>query len=124
MAELRARRRHRDAPVRRLRRARARCSARAIAADRALGERIDPELPYVWAEIDFAATHDLARTVEDVLARRVPLLLVSRDQGLGVVRARRRDARAHPRLGRRRRPRSMLDEYRAEVALSRRWQSG
>ena len=27
---------------------------------------------------------DLARTVEDVLARRVPLLLVSRDQGLGV----------------------------------------
>src|SRR4029079_2263652 len=46
-----------------------------IAADRSLGERLDHELPYVWAEIDFAAKHDLARTVEDVLARRVPLLL-------------------------------------------------
>ena len=47
-------------------------------------ERIDPELSYVWAEVDFAAKHDAARTVEDVLARRVPVLLVSRDQGLGV----------------------------------------
>ena len=56
----------------------------AIAADRTLGQRLDPELPYVWAEVEFAARHDLARTVEDVLARRVPLLLVSRDQGLGV----------------------------------------
>ena len=58
--------------------------AARIAADRSLGQRLDPELPYVWAEIEFAATHDLARTVEDVLGRRVPLLLVSRDQGLGV----------------------------------------
>jgi glycerol-3-phosphate dehydrogenase len=94
----------------------------AIAADRALGERIDPELPYVWAEIDFAAAHDLARTVEDVLARRVPLLLVSRDQGLGA------SARVADILGARlgwdaaARAR-MLAEYAAEVALSRRWRS-
>ena len=33
----------------------------AIAADRTLGQRLDPELPYVWAEISFAARHDLAR---------------------------------------------------------------
>jgi glycerol-3-phosphate dehydrogenase len=76
----------------------------------------------VWAEIDFAATHDLARTLEDVLARRVPLLLVSRDQGLGVCE------RVAARLA------SLLDwdtattarmieEYRAEVALSRRWRA-
>jgi glycerol-3-phosphate dehydrogenase len=94
----------------------------AIAGDRALGERLDPELPYVWAEIEFAARHDLARTVEDVLARRVPLLLVSRDQGLGVA------DRVAARLARilgwdAATTRTMLDEYEAEVALSRRWRA-
>ena len=92
-----------------------------IAADRALGERIDHELPYVWAEIDFAATHDLARTVDDVLARRVPLLLVSRDQGLSVA-GRVADRLAailgwSPALRDK-----LLAAYGAEVALSRRWQ--
>jgi len=100
--------------------ARAHLLAGRIAADRALGERLDPELPYVWAEVEFAVTHDLARTVEDVLARRVPVLLVSRDQGLAV------SERVADLLGGRlgwtaaQRTR-MLDEYRAEVALSRRW---
>ncbi|MEP6866139.1 MAG: glycerol-3-phosphate dehydrogenase C-terminal domain-containing protein, partial [Deltaproteobacteria bacterium] len=95
--------------------------AAAIAADRTLGQRLDPELPYVWAEISFAARHDLARTVDDVLARRVPLLLVSRDQGLGVCEKvagvlagiHGWDADAIAR---------QIAEYRAEVALSRRWQ--
>ena len=73
-----------------------------IAADRALGERMDRELPYVWAEVDFAAKHDLARTVEDVLARRVPLLLVSRDQGLGVCERVAPRLAADARLGRHR----------------------
>jgi glycerol-3-phosphate dehydrogenase len=74
----------------------------------------------VWAEILFAARHDLARTVEDVLARRVPLLLVSRDQGLGVcervaevlAEVHGWDAAAIAR---------QVEQYRAEVALSRRW---
>jgi glycerol-3-phosphate dehydrogenase len=94
--------------------------AERIATDRALGERLDPELPYVWAEIEFAATHDLARTVEDVLARRVPLLLVSRDQGLGVCE-RVADVLSG-RLGWQPQQRAqMIEQYRAEVALSRRW---
>ena len=93
-----------------------------IARDRALGERIDPELPYVWAEIEFAARRDLARTLEDVLARRVPLLLVSRDQGLGVCEA--VAARLAPILGWDAATTArMLDAYRAEVALSRRWRA-
>jgi glycerol-3-phosphate dehydrogenase len=93
-----------------------------IAKDRALGERIDRELPYVWAEIDFAAKHDLARTLEDVLARRVPLLLVSRDQGLGI--AERVAARIAPILDWNAATTArMLDEYRAEVAMSRRWRA-
>jgi glycerol-3-phosphate dehydrogenase len=91
-----------------------------IAAQPALGDRLDPELPYVWAEVEFAATHDLARTVEDVLARRVPVLLVSRDQGLGICE-RVADMLAallgwSPALRA-----QLIDEYRAEVALSRRW---
>lgn len=93
-----------------------------IAADRTLGERLDRELPYVWAEIDFAAKHDLARTVEDVLARRVPLLLTSRDQGLAVCdRVAARLAEIHgwdPST-----VTQMLEEYRAEVSLSRRWRT-
>jgi glycerol-3-phosphate dehydrogenase len=99
---------------------RAHLLAARIAEDRALGERLDRELPYVWAEIEFAATHDLARTVEDVLARRVPLLLVSRDQGLGVCQ------RVADVLGAvlgwaPAQHSQLIDEYRAEVALSRRW---
>jgi len=97
--------------------------AQMIAAEPALGERMDRELPYVWAEVDFAAKRDLARTIEDVLVRRVPLLLVSRDQGLGVSeRVGLRMAAIlgwdDAALG------QMLDEYKAEVALSRRWRRG
>jgi glycerol-3-phosphate dehydrogenase len=91
-----------------------------ITADRALGEPIDPELPYVWAEIDFAARHDLARTVEDVLARRVPLLLVSRDQGVRVCE---RVAERMAAILAWRPPTTarMVAEYLREVELSRRW---
>ncbi|HEY4057400.1 MAG TPA: glycerol-3-phosphate dehydrogenase/oxidase, partial [Kofleriaceae bacterium] len=85
-----------------------------------LAQRLDRELPYVWAEVEFAATHDLARTVEDVLGRRVPLLLVSRDQGLGVAEG------VADLLGRLHgwtpeQRKAMIDEYLAEVAASRRW---
>ncbi len=93
-----------------------------IAADRTLGERLDEELPYVWAEIDFAMKRDLARSLEDVLARRVPLLLVSRDQGLSV--AERIADRMGATFGWDAAARSrMLDEYRGEVELSRRWRT-
>jgi glycerol-3-phosphate dehydrogenase len=94
--------------------------AARMKAEPALARRLDHELPYVWAEIEFAATHDLARTLEDVLGRRVPLLLVARDQGLDVC-----DAVAEMLAkildwspGQRS---AMIDEYKAEVALSRRW---
>lgn len=96
--------------------------AQAIAADRSLGERMNAELPYVWAEIEFAARHDLARTVEDVLARRVPLLLVGREQGLDVCE-RVADILGNVHGWDAVTKQQMLDEYRAEVALSRRWQT-
>jgi glycerol-3-phosphate dehydrogenase len=100
--------------------ARAHLLAARITEDPALGERLDRELPYVWAEVEFAARHDLARTVEDVLARRVPLLLVSRDQGLGVCE-RVADILAGLLAWQPAQRAQLVDEYRAEVALSRRW---
>jgi glycerol-3-phosphate dehydrogenase len=103
--------------------ARAPLLAQRIAADRALGERLDRELPYVWAEIEFAARHDLARTVEDVLARRVPLLLVARDQGLGICE-RVADVLGEALGWDAERRAQMIDEYRAEVELSRAWRRG
>lgn len=94
----------------------------AIAADRTLATRLDPELPYVWAEIDFAVRRDLARTVEDVLARRVPLLLVARDQGLGIC-GRVADHLAAAYGWNDATKSAMIDTYRAEVALSQRWRT-
>ena len=59
--------------------------ARLISGAPTLGEPMQDDLPHVWAEIDFAVTEDLAKTVDDVLSRRVPLLLIGRDQGLDIA---------------------------------------
>jgi len=64
---------------------RAHLLAKSIQTAPALGGPLQSDLPYVWAEIVFAVTHDLARTLEDVLGRRVPLALVGLDQGLDVA---------------------------------------
>jgi glycerol-3-phosphate dehydrogenase len=44
-------------------------------AQRGTGGRMHPDLPWVWAQVDFAVEHELARTVEDVLRRRLPIAL-------------------------------------------------
>jgi glycerol-3-phosphate dehydrogenase len=101
---------------------RARSLAVMIAGDPSLGRRIEGGLPYLWAEIEFAVTDDLARTIVDVLARRVPLLLVGADQGLDVCE--RVAARMAARLGwSPAETARQLDEYRAEVADSRRFRT-
>jgi glycerol-3-phosphate dehydrogenase len=51
----------------------------------ALAARIDPELPYLWAEVVHAIQHEHAREVADVLMRRVPLFRQARDQGLAAA---------------------------------------
>jgi glycerol-3-phosphate dehydrogenase len=48
-----------------------------IDADPTLGEKLDPELPYVAAEIVWAAREEMARTLEDVLARRTRALFLN-----------------------------------------------
>ncbi|HTE56697.1 MAG TPA: glycerol-3-phosphate dehydrogenase/oxidase [Kofleriaceae bacterium] len=64
---------------------RARELAHMMKVDPALAEPMQPDLPYVWAEVAFAVERDLARNVDDVLSRRVPLLLVGGEQGLDVA---------------------------------------
>jgi glycerol-3-phosphate dehydrogenase len=51
---------------------------RALAADEpALAERLDPDLPYIAAEIVWAARFEMARTIEDALARRTRALFLN-----------------------------------------------
>ena len=91
------------------------------AASPALFERIDPALPYVSAEIVYAARHERARALTDVLVRRIPLFRDASDQGLSAA------AQAATLAGRElgwdeARRESELAAYRDAVALSRRWQ--
>jgi glycerol-3-phosphate dehydrogenase len=48
-----------------------------IESDSRLGETLHPELPYVKAEVIWAVRHEMARTVEDVLARRTRALFLN-----------------------------------------------
>jgi glycerol-3-phosphate dehydrogenase len=50
-----------------------------------LAQRIDPELPYVWAEVVHAVRAEHARGIGDVLRRRVPIYRDARDQGLSAA---------------------------------------
>jgi glycerol-3-phosphate dehydrogenase len=65
--------------------ARAVAVAARVQAEPALGQRLDGEQPFILAQVDVAVDEEQALTVEDVLGRRVPLLLRARDQGLGCV---------------------------------------
>ena len=49
-----------------------------IADDASLSERIVSDLPFCRAEIVHAVSHEMARTLMDVLRRRIPLLLLTR----------------------------------------------
>ena len=50
--------------------------------DGSLAEPMEAGLPHVWAEVVHAVRNDLACTVDDVLSRRIPLILISMEQGL------------------------------------------
>jgi glycerol-3-phosphate dehydrogenase len=93
-----------------------------IATDASAGQRLDPELPYLVAQVDEAMEHELAATLDDVLARRVPMLLRARDQGLGAAElvSKRMAAKLGWDEGRRQRE---LEGYRAVVERSRRFRA-
>ncbi len=55
---------------------------RLIAKEPELGEKLHPALPYVRAEVVWAVREEMARTVEDVLARRTRALLLNARAGV------------------------------------------
>ncbi len=58
-----------------------------IRADPALGERLDGELPYTGAEIVWAARAEMARSVEDALARRTRALFLNARSAMAMAPA-------------------------------------
>jgi glycerol-3-phosphate dehydrogenase len=56
-------------------------SVLALAQDEALDAPLAPELPYIEAEVVWAARHELARTADDILQRRTRLSTELRDGG-------------------------------------------
>ena len=48
-----------------------------VSEDETLGRKLDAELPYIEAEVVWAAREEMARTVEDVLARRTRALFLN-----------------------------------------------
>lgn len=79
--------------------------------------RLDPELPYIEAELVFAVRSEFACEVEDVLRRRVPIALFGKDQGAGVVELTADILAADRGWSERRRTYSIL-QYRASLAAS------
>ena len=57
------------------------------AADRSLGEQLDPDLPYIAAEIVWGARAEMARTVEDALARRTRALFLNARSAIAMSQA-------------------------------------
>ncbi len=93
-----------------------------IRHDPSAGEGLDPELPYLLAQVDEAVDHEFARTLDDVMSRRVPLVLRGRDQGLGA--AAKIAARMALRLGwSEQRVAEEIAKYQAVVASSRQFRA-
>jgi glycerol-3-phosphate dehydrogenase len=99
---------------------RAAAVAQRVKSDPSCGEPLDPELPYLVAQIDEAIEHEFARTLDDVLTRRIPLVLRGRDQGLAI--APKVAARLQQKLGwTQEQTQHELAHYRAVVDASRKF---
>ena len=58
-----------------------------VAQDPKLGKKLAEELPYIKAEIVYAASHEGARSVDDVISRRTRLAFEAKDHGVQLVDA-------------------------------------
>lgn len=58
---------------------------RELAKDPALAERLHPALPYIAAEVVWAARAEMARTVEDVLARHTRALFLNAEAAMAMA---------------------------------------
>jgi glycerol-3-phosphate dehydrogenase len=59
---------------------------RALAQDAELAKQLHPELPYIAAEVVWAARMEMARSVEDVLARRTRALFLNARAAMQMAR--------------------------------------
>jgi glycerol-3-phosphate dehydrogenase len=57
-----------------------------VREDRALAERIMPDLPYIMAEVVYACRCEMAATLDDVLQRRTHVAIEDRDHGMSAAR--------------------------------------
>jgi glycerol-3-phosphate dehydrogenase len=57
------------------------------AADSTLAAQLDPQLPYLAAEVTWAARAEMARTVEDALARRTRALFLNAGSAIAMAPA-------------------------------------
>jgi glycerol-3-phosphate dehydrogenase len=58
---------------------------RTLAEDPALAVQLDPALPYIAAEVIWAARAEMARTVEDVLARHTRALFLNAEAAIAMA---------------------------------------
>jgi glycerol-3-phosphate dehydrogenase len=58
---------------------------RALARDAQLGVQLHPALPYIAAEVVWAARNEMARSVEDILARRTRALFLNADAAIAMA---------------------------------------
>ncbi len=97
--------------------------AARLKGDPTCAEPLDAELPYLTAQIDEAIENEFARTLDDVLTRRIPLVLRGRDQGLRI--APKVAARLQHKLGwTDAQTARELSHYRSVVDASRRFRNG
>ncbi|MBN1953784.1 MAG: glycerol-3-phosphate dehydrogenase/oxidase [Anaerolineae bacterium] len=87
----------------------------------ALGQRIAPPLPYLMAEALYAIQHEMALTLNDILIRRTHVIYEIRGGGLDRARAvaeavAPRQGWGLPEIER------QIDDYAAQVALTRAWE--
>src|SRR5438270_7111200 len=54
--------------------------------DEILRQRVEPDRPYLLAELAYAVRHELALTLGDLLIRRIPLAFETRDNGRSAAR--------------------------------------
>lgn len=93
---------------------------RMAVKDQRLLQPLVPGRPEILAQVDWAVSRELAQTVTDVLERRTQLFFRDRNQGLDALEA--VSARLAELLGwSETRRQESADQYRREVALSRRW---
>ncbi len=66
---------------------RAHALAALVKDDPTLAEPLQPDLVHTWAEVEYAIGNERVQTIDDILSRRVPMLLIGAEQGLDVVDA-------------------------------------